>query len=131
MLAQPRSATAAASLLAELVGGLLVGFGLLASPGGAATIGLVLFVVVATYLGHRFWDRSGDFAFPLSLAGAMVALTLAVAMAGSPASLHRVLGEAPVGRFPLAGLAIAILGAFLVLASREIRRRAGPRRPAS
>jgi F0F1-type ATP synthase assembly protein I len=36
MVDQSRSVAAAVSLLAELVGGLLVGLGLLTAPGGAA-----------------------------------------------------------------------------------------------
>jgi hypothetical protein len=114
MVDQSRS-VAVASTLAEFAGGLLVGLGLLsATPGGAAAIGLVLFVVLSTYLGRSFWNRAGDFEFPLSLAGALAALALALALRTPLA-----------GAGPLFGLAVAISGAVLVLASREIRRR-GP-----
>jgi uncharacterized membrane protein YphA (DoxX/SURF4 family) len=112
MVDQSRSVATAVSLLAEFVGGLLVGFGLLgATPGGAAAIGLTLFVLFCTYLGRGFWNRKGEFEFPLSVVGAMVPLALTVAR---PAS--------PFGAGPLVGLAIAISGALLVLVSPEIRK---------
>jgi Mn2+/Fe2+ NRAMP family transporter len=122
MVAQSRSAHGLA-LLAELLGGLLVGLGLLASPAGAPVVGLLLFIVVCTYLGFRFWNSAGEFEFPLSLAGAMVALAVALAAAESPAPWHQVLRQSPAETRPVAGLGLAIIGAALVLGSH--RRRPG------
>jgi hypothetical protein len=115
-----RSVTALVALLAEFAGGLLVGFGLLASPGAASAVGLVLFVVISTYLGHSFWNRAGEFEFPLGVVGALVALALTLVRTVSPSPLHRAPVPSSLGA-GLAGIAIAILGALLLLASRQIR----------
>jgi hypothetical protein len=115
-----RSVTALVGLLAEFAGGLLVGFGLLASPGAAAAVGLVLFVVISTYLGQSFWNRAGEFEFPLSVVGALVALALTLVRTVPPSPWHRASVPSSLGA-GLAGLAIAILGALLLLASRHIR----------
>ena len=120
MVEWSRSVTAVVAPLTEFAGGVLVGFGLLASPGAAAAIGLVLFVMISTYLGRSFWNRAGEFEFPLSVVGAMVALAVMLARTVSPSLWHRAPVPYTAGA-GLAGLAIAILGALLLLASREIR----------
>jgi hypothetical protein len=121
MVEWSRSVTAVAAPLTEFAGGVLVGFGLLASPGAAAAIGLVLFVVISTYLGRSFWNRAGEFEFPLSVVGAMVALALMLVATVSPSPWHRASVPHSAGA-GLAALAIAIFGALLLLASREIRQ---------
>ena len=109
------------SALAELVGGLLVGLAVLGPGGGLAAITLLLLAVAGTYLGRGFWTRSGAFAFPLSLVGALAALTVSLTAAAGPPDWHRVSAALDPGAHPGAAVAMALAGAVLVLASREIR----------
>jgi hypothetical protein len=77
-------ATTVGSALAELVGGVLVGLAVLGPGGGLAAVMLLLLAVAGTYLGRGFWTRSGAFAFPLSLVGALGALTVSLTAAAGP-----------------------------------------------
>jgi hypothetical protein len=113
--------TAVGSALAELVGGLLVGLAVLGPGGGVAAITLLLLAVASTGLGRGFWTRSGAFAFPLSLVGALAALTVSLTAVAGPPAWHRASTALDPGAHPGVAPAMALAGGVLVLASREIR----------
>jgi hypothetical protein len=113
--------TTVGSALAELAGGVLAGLSVLGPGGGVAAITLLLLAVASTYLGRGFWTRSGAFAFPLSLVGALAALTFSLTAVAGPPAWHRASAALDPGAHPGAAAAMALAGALLVLASREIR----------
>ena len=96
------------SMLAELVGGLLLAIGLLTPLAAALVLAQTLVIILRVHLRNGFWNGKGGIEYPLTLWLG----TAAIMLAGPGAiSLDHVLGLSfgPVGR--MAALAIALTGA--------------------
>jgi putative oxidoreductase len=84
-----RGAMATVSTAAELVGGLLLAFGLLTPFAAAALIGQSVVIIGHVHVPKGFWNRDSGYEFPLALAAGAIA----VALTGPGAlSLDNVLG---------------------------------------
>jgi putative oxidoreductase len=115
---RPGRRHALAAGLVELVGGLLLAFGLMTPLGAALIVSVMLVAVVTVHAKNGFFLANGGYEFNLVLGAA----ALSVALAGPGAlSLDGLLGYAPAG-VVWGGVAavVAVLGAIGQLAQRRL-----------
>lgn len=113
---------AAVSTLAELLGGLLLVVGLLTEIAASFLVAQSLVMIVRRHLEKGFWNRDGGIEFPLSLLGAVLALTAGGAGA---ISLDAAVGIAVAD--PIRGivLLVALAGGAVAIVLRPAEERTG------
>lgn len=115
---RPGVAFAAAAGLSELLGGILLGFGLLTPFGAAAVLAAMIVAMVSVHISNGFFASNNGIELPFLYAAA--ALGLAFSGAGS-FSLDVVLGLTFLNQsYIVSGiLALTVLGAAVTLATRK------------
>ena len=73
---RPPAIFAGVSLVAELIGGVLLAIGFLTPLAVLALIGQSVVIIAKTHWSHGFWNRSNGFEFPLSLLAGAIAIGL-------------------------------------------------------
>jgi putative oxidoreductase len=71
---RPAELWAAVSTAAELIGGLMLAFGLLTPFGAAAIIAQSIVIIGRAHLSKGFWNVNGGFEYPLLVAGVAAAV---------------------------------------------------------
>lgn len=123
MALRPAAFWAFVSMVAELVGGVLLAAGLTTPLATAALIAQSLVIIVLVHLPKGFWNRTGGIEFPLSLAAGVVALA---GTGPGSASLDGVLGVSYSGEVRGLLIAVGILGALAALAIPRVVRTERP-----
>ena len=111
---------AVVSMLAELVGGLLLAIGLLTPVAAAALIGQSVVIIVAVHWPKGFWNANGGLEFPLALAAGVLAIA---AIGPGAISLDAATGLALDGPLPLAAAVVGLAGGLLALAIARVTPR--------
>jgi putative oxidoreductase len=101
------------SALVETFGGLAIALGLLAPVGSGLVAANLVMAIVKVHLRNGFWNANRGFEFPLTLAGAV----LAIGLAGPGAyalGLNVLAGLSPLVLF-VASLIVGLLGVLVAL----------------
>lgn len=111
------------SIVAELVGGLLLAAGLLTPFAAMALIGQSVVIVLKAHWTRGFWGRDGGFEFPLSLAAGVVAL---VGTGPGSASLDAAPGLSYSAELRGLLIAVGVLGVLVAIAIARLLPTGGP-----
>jgi putative oxidoreductase len=122
---RPAGPWAALSALVELVGGLMLAFGLLTPLAATLAIGQSVVIVGVSHWKHGFFNRNNGYEFPMSLASGFAAVLLP---GPGGLSVDSVIGFALAPEVRAGLFVVAIVGglASLALPSLLARRHAAP-----
>ena len=110
---RPAGLWAGVSMATELVGGLLLAFGLLTPLAVAALVGQSVVIIIKTHLPRGFWNRDNGFEFPLALAAGIVAIGL---IGPRAFSLDAALGIVPPDSLRLLAIGLGVVGGLGAIA---------------
>jgi putative oxidoreductase len=123
---RPVALFAALSILAELVGGLMLAAGLLTPAAVAALVGLSVVIILKVHWVHGFFSGKSGFEFPLLLA--VCAVAVGVAGPGQ-VSFDNLIKLEPAAAVRAALLVLGALGGLASLAVPWLLARRNPARP--
>ena len=116
---QPVELFVALSIGAELVGGLLLAFGLFTPLAATVLIGQLVVIIAKAHLPKGFWNTNGGYEYPLSLAAGVIAITF---IGAGGISLDHAVGLAFSDSVRAGFLLVGLLGGLVALgASRVIQ----------
>ena len=116
---KPRAFWAVVAGLSEFVGGLLVALGFLMPVGALIVCGSMISAILLVHAGKGFWASRGGYEFPLTIMGAMVALSLTGPGVLSLDQALKIALPEPATWVVIAVL--VLLGAFAAVASSRLR----------
>jgi len=114
---QPVELFLALSVGAELVGGLLFAFGLFTPLAAMIMIGQLVVIIGKAHLPKGFWNTTGGFEYPLTIAASVIAVSF---IGAGALSLDRTLGLAFTDSVRAGFLLIGLLGGLVALGASRL-----------